>query len=65
MTDDVRRARILRDLQQDFVADYDAQNMPSPDKRAAYALEAIAFRVGRIDQKFDQIIALLTSLTKS
>jgi hypothetical protein len=35
------------------------------DKRAAHALEAIAFRVGRIDQKFEQLIAVLVSLTES
>jgi len=46
MVDPARRAKIPRDLQQDFVSDYDAQNVPSADKRAAYALEHIAFRLG-------------------
>jgi hypothetical protein len=36
-----------------------------PDKRAAYALEAIAFRWARIDRKFEQLIAVLASLTES
>ena len=47
MADPARRAKLVRDLEQDFVPEYDAQNMPSGDKRAAYALEHIAFRVGR------------------
>jgi hypothetical protein len=50
MVVDPRRARLIRDLEQDFVPDYDAASMPSADKRAAYALEHIAFRVGRIEQ---------------
>ena len=45
-----RRAKMLREFEQDFVPDYDASNLPSADKRAAYALEHIAFRVGRIEQ---------------
>jgi hypothetical protein len=44
-----RRARLLRDLEQDFLPDYDAVNLPSGDKRAAYTLEHTAFRVGRIE----------------
>jgi hypothetical protein len=60
--DDVRRHRMLREMEQDFVPDYDAANMPSADKRAAYAMEHIAFRMGRIDQKLDQLIAALTHL---
>ena len=57
---------MLRDLEQDFVPDYDAQNMPSGDKRAAYALEHIAFRVGRIEQSLARIAAAieLQSLSK-
>ena len=39
MVDPARRARILRDLQQDFMPDYDAQSLRSADKRAA-ALES-------------------------
>ena len=64
MADDIRRTRAIRELEQDFVADYDAQSMPSADKRAAYALESLAFRVGRIDRKLEQLIAVLTALTK-
>ena len=50
MVDLTRRSRLVRELEQEFVPDYDAQNMPAVDKRAAYALEHIAFRVGRIEQ---------------
>jgi hypothetical protein len=53
---------MLREMEQDFVPDYDAANMPSADKRAAYAMEHIAFRMGRIDHKLDQLIAALTQL---
>ncbi len=35
MVDPARRARLLRELEQDYLPDYDAQNMPSADKRAA------------------------------
>jgi len=62
MVDPARRARLLRDLEQDFLPDYDAQNMPSGDKRAAYALEHIAFRVGRIEQALTKIAASLESV---
>ena len=66
MVDPVRRARLVRDLEQEFVPDYDAQNMPSADKRAAYALEHIAFRVGRIDENLARIAAAIESvLTKA
>ena len=51
MTDPARRAKLLRELEQEFIPDYDALNMPSADKRAAYALEHIAFRVGKIEAK--------------
>ena len=57
MVDLTRRARLIRDLEQDFVPDYDAQSLPSADKRAAYALEHIAFRVGRIEQTLARIAA--------
>ena len=50
MVDLVRRARLIREMEEDFVPDYDAVSLPSADKRAAYALEHIAFRVGRIEQ---------------
>jgi len=62
MVDPARRARLLRDLEQDFVPDYDAQNLPSADKRAAYALEHIAFRVGRIEQTLSRIAAAIESV---
>jgi hypothetical protein len=35
MVDAARRAKLLRDLEQPFLPDYDAQSMPSADKRAA------------------------------
>jgi hypothetical protein len=62
MADSTRRAKILRDLDQEFVPDYDAQSMPSADKRAAYALEHIAFRVGRIEQSLAKLAAAIEKL---
>ncbi len=59
MVDLTRRSRMVRELEQEFVPDYDAQSMPSADKRAAYALEHIAFRVGRIEQVLAQIAAAI------
>jgi hypothetical protein len=59
MADPARRAKLLRDLEQEFVPDYDALSMPSADKRAAYALEHIAFRIGRIEQTLAKIAAAL------
>ena len=32
MVDISRRSKLMRDLEQDFVPDYDAQNLPSADK---------------------------------
>jgi hypothetical protein len=61
MVDPVRRAKMLRELEQDFVPDYDASNLPSADKRAAYALEHIAFRVGRIEQNLAKLAAVIES----
>jgi hypothetical protein len=55
VTDPARRAKLLRELEQDFIPDYGALNMPSADKRAAYALEHIAFRVGKIEQNLAKI----------
>ena len=52
----------LRELEQEFVPDYDALSMPSADKRAAYALEHIAFRVGKIDQSLAKIAAAIEAL---
>ncbi len=62
MVDSPRRAKLLRDLEQEFVPDYDAQNMPSADKRAAYALEHIAFRVGRIEETLARIAAAIEAV---
>lgn len=59
MADPVRRARLIRELEQEYVPDYDANNMPSADKRAAYAIEFIAFRLGRIEQALARIAAAL------
>jgi len=56
MVVDPRRARLLREMEQEFVPDYDAANMPSADKRAAYALEHIAFRVGRIENLLARLV---------
>jgi hypothetical protein len=66
MFDPTRRAKLLRELEEDFVPAYDAQSMPAADKRAAYALEHLAFRVGRIEQSLARIADALESvLTKS
>jgi hypothetical protein len=62
MVDTVKRARLLRELEQEYVPDYDAQNMPSVDKRSAYALEYIAFRVGRIEHSLARIAAALEAV---
>ena len=65
MADPARRAKLLRELEQEFIPDYDASNMPSADKRTAYALEHIAFRVARIEQSLSRIAAAIESaLTK-
>jgi len=63
MTDDVRRARIVREMEHPFVPDYDAGTMPSPDKRAAYALEHIAYRMGRLDDKLGKLVDAIAALT--
>lgn len=62
MVDEIRRSRLIKEFEQDFIPDYDATNMPSGDKRAAYALEHIAFRMGRIDQKLDKLIAAIAAI---
>lgn len=62
MADPARRAKLLRDLEQEFIPDYDALSLPSADKRAAYALEHIAFRVGRIDQSLARIATAIEAL---
>jgi len=62
MIDPTRRAKLLRELEQEFIPDYDALNMPSADKRAAYALEHIAYRAGKIDESLAQIAAAIQAL---
>jgi hypothetical protein len=66
MVDPARRAKLLRELEQEFIPDYDALNMPSADKRAAYALEHIAYRVGKIEESLAKIAAAIEAIvTKS
>jgi hypothetical protein len=62
MADAARRAKLLRELEQEFIPDYDALSMPSADKRAAYALEHIAFRVGKIEESLAKIAAAIEAL---
>ena len=62
MVDPARRAKLLRELEEEFIPDYDALNMPAADKRAAYALEHIAFRVGRIEKNLARIAAAIESV---
>ena len=62
MIEPARRAKIVRELEQEFIPDYDALNMPSADKRSAYALEHIAFRVARIEQSLTRIAAAIEAL---
>ncbi len=50
-----RRAR----YEADFDPGYTRENVPTPDARIATAVEHMAFRLGRIDQKLGQIIAAL------
>jgi hypothetical protein len=63
MVDPGRRAKLVRELEQEFIPDYDALNMPSADKRAAYALEHIAFRVGKIEESLAKIAAAIAALS--
>jgi len=62
MVDLARRARLVREMEQGFLPDYDAQSLPSADKRAAYALEHIAFRVSRIEQTLARIAAAIEAV---
>jgi hypothetical protein len=62
MVDLVRRARLIREMEQEFIPDYDATSMPSADKRSAYALEHIAFRVGRIEQALTRIATAIETV---
>jgi hypothetical protein len=57
-----RRARLPRELEQHFLPDYEVQNLPSADKRAAYALEHIAVRIGRIEQALAKLAVSLESV---
>jgi hypothetical protein len=59
MVDLTRRSKLVREMEQEFIPDYDAQSMPAADKRATYALEHIAFRVGRIEQLLARIAAAI------
>ena len=61
MVDLTRRARLVLELEQEFVPDYDAQSTQPADKRAAYALEHIAFRVSRIEQLLARIATAIES----
>lgn len=61
--DELKRARLIKEMEAIFLPDYDAQNMPSADKRAAYALEHIAYRMGRLDEKLAQLLAAIPGLT--
>src|SRR5436189_92377 len=65
MRDPLRRRKLEAKMDELFVPDYDAANMPSPDKRAAYALEHIAYRVGLMERKFDQLVELLSGVAVS
>jgi hypothetical protein len=62
MIDPARRAKLLRELEQEFIPDYDALSMPAADKRAAYALEHIAFRVGNIEESLARIAGAIEAL---
>ncbi len=63
MIDDIRRTRHKREMEELFAPEYDANNMPSADKRAAYALEHIAYRMGKIDQKLHEVLVALAGLS--
>lgn len=62
MVDPARRAKLVRELEQHFIPDYEVSNMPPGDKRAAYALEHIAFRVGKIEESLAKIAAAVEAL---
>jgi len=61
MVDLTRRSRLVREMEQEFIPDYDAQSLPAADKRTAYALEHIAFRVSRIEQYLARIATAIES----
>lgn len=62
MNADIKTFRLIKELEQPFVPNYDASNTPSPDKRSAYALENIAFRMSRLDDKLGQLVTILEAL---
>jgi hypothetical protein len=62
MIEPARRAKLVRELEQEFIPDYDALNVPSADKRSAYALEHIAFRIARIEQSLTRIANAIEAL---
>jgi hypothetical protein len=62
MSDPSRRSKLIQEFEKDFVPDYDALNMPSADKRAAYALEHIAFRVGHLEKHLNRIAGAIETL---
>jgi hypothetical protein len=63
MNEGSRRSKLVRELAQDFVPDYDSLSMPSADKRAAYALEHIAYRVGRIEEHLAKMAGAIRTLS--
>jgi hypothetical protein len=65
MSDDIRRGRLTRDMERPFLPDYDAANMPSADKRAAYALEHIAFRMSRIDDNLNRLVSAIAAMVQN
>lgn len=64
MAEDIRRARIIKEMEAIFVPEYDASSMPSADKRAAYALEHIAFRMGRIEECLNRLLVALEQTSR-
>lgn len=62
MVEPGRHAKLVRDIEQPPFPDDDAQNTPSADKRAAYALERIAFRVGKIEESVAKIAAAIQAV---
>ena len=62
MVEPGRHAKLVRDIEQPLFPDDDAHNTPSADKRAAYALEHIAFRVGKIEESLAKIAAAIQAV---
>lgn len=46
MNDPVRQARLAKEMEQPFIPDYDAHNMPSADKRAGLRVGAYRVPIG-------------------